>query len=151
MRERQRGGLDRPPKESDASYPYALRGYWEFLKDKSYIETFVLAAAMGAATSIIRFTTFVLKLPIRPPVLVAHQASSIACPTSNRLDLGVWLSPWPEDFAAMGVPWSQAGRAAGQAGRPAGQAAGQEDREAGALRRVRDLQDQPLAANENRL
>ncbi|MFI6927760.1 TIGR03619 family F420-dependent LLM class oxidoreductase [Nonomuraea spiralis] len=98
------------PKESDASYPYALGGDREFLEDKSFIETFVLAAAMGAATSTIRFTTFVLKLPIRPPVLVAKQASSIACLTGNRLGLGVGLSPWPEDFAAMGVPWSRRGR-----------------------------------------
>jgi oligopeptide transport system permease protein len=47
----------------------------------------------------------VLKLPVRPPVLVAKQASSIAFLTGNRLGLGVGLSPWPEDFTAMGVPW----------------------------------------------
>ncbi|MFI6317746.1 TIGR03619 family F420-dependent LLM class oxidoreductase [Nonomuraea sp. NPDC050556] len=98
------------PKESDTSYPYTPEGDREFLEDKSFIETFVLIAAMGAVTSTIRFTPFVLKLPVRPPVLVAKQASSIACLTGNRLSLGVGLSPWPEDFAAMGVPWSRRGR-----------------------------------------
>ncbi|MEV0592930.1 TIGR03619 family F420-dependent LLM class oxidoreductase [Nonomuraea cavernae] len=98
------------PEESDASYPYTADGDRAFLEDKSFIETFVLVAAMGAVTSTIRFTPFVLKLPVRPPVLVAKQASSIACLTGNRLGLGVGLSPWPEDFAVMGVPWARRGK-----------------------------------------
>ncbi|WP_067175422.1 TIGR03619 family F420-dependent LLM class oxidoreductase [Microtetraspora niveoalba] len=98
------------PKESATSYPYTAAGDREFLEDKSFIETFVLIAAMGAVTSTIRFTPFVLKLPVRPPVLVAKQASSIAFLTGDRLALGVGISPWPEDFAAMGVPWERRGR-----------------------------------------
>src|SRR5512139_1294055 len=90
------------PKESDASYPYTDDGNREFLEDKEFIETFTLVAAMGAVTERIRFTPFVLKLPVRPPVLVAKQASSIAFLTKNRLGLGLRL--WPEDFTAMGVP-----------------------------------------------
>jgi alkanesulfonate monooxygenase SsuD/methylene tetrahydromethanopterin reductase-like flavin-dependent oxidoreductase (luciferase family) len=53
---------------------------------------------------------FVLKLPLRPPVLVAKQAAAVACLSGNRLRLGVGLSPWPEDYAALGVPWAQRGR-----------------------------------------
>lgn len=98
------------PRESNTPYPYTADGKREFLEDKAFIETFTLIAAMGAATRRIRFTTFVLKLPIRPPVLVAKQASSIACLTGDRLTLGVGLSPWPEDFAAMGVPWRGRGK-----------------------------------------
>ncbi|GAA0382768.1 LLM class flavin-dependent oxidoreductase [Microbispora corallina] len=98
------------PKDSGTSYPYTPDGDREFLEDKSFVETFVLIAAMGAVTSTIRFTPFVLKLPVRPPVLVAKQAASIAYLTGNRLALGVGLSPWPEDFAAMGVPWPRRGR-----------------------------------------
>ncbi|MGH3363312.1 MAG: TIGR03619 family F420-dependent LLM class oxidoreductase, partial [Nocardioidaceae bacterium] len=98
------------PKESDATYPYTDDGNREFLEDKEFIETFTLSAAMGAVTERIRFTPFVLKLPVRPPVLVAKQASSIAFLTGNRLGLGVGLSPWPEDFTAMGVPWKGRGK-----------------------------------------
>src|SRR5512139_1414992 len=98
------------PKESDASYPYTDDGNREFLEDKEFIETFTLVAAMGAVTERIRFTPFVLKLPVRPPVLVAKQASSIACLTGNRLGLGVGISPWPEDFEVMGVPFERRGK-----------------------------------------
>ena len=42
-------------------------------------------------------------------MLVAKQAASIAVLTDNRLRLGVGISPWPEDFAAMGLPWEKRG------------------------------------------
>ncbi|TDC82797.1 TIGR03619 family F420-dependent LLM class oxidoreductase [Actinomadura sp. 7K507] len=98
------------PKESDSVYPYTADGSREFLEDKAFIETFTLIAAMGAVTSTIRFTPFVLKLPVRPPVLVAKQATSVACLTGGRLGLGVGVSPWPEDFEVMGVPWARRGK-----------------------------------------
>src|SRR3954447_2124989 len=98
------------PSDSDASYPYTDDGNREFLQGKEFIETMTLVAILGASTSTLRFTPFVLKLPIRPPVLVAKQASSIAYLTGNRLGLGVGLSPWPEDYAVMGVPWEKRGK-----------------------------------------
>ncbi|AEF39384.1 TIGR03619 family F420-dependent LLM class oxidoreductase [Hoyosella subflava] len=98
------------PRVSDSKYPYTPDGSREFLEDKAFIEPFVLIAAMGAVTSTLRFVPFVLKLPIRPPVLVAKQASSLAYLTNNRLSLGVGLSPWPEDFDLMGVPFAKRGK-----------------------------------------
>ena len=54
--------------------------------------------------------TFVLKLPVRNPVLVAKQATSTAVLTGNRLLLGVGTSPWREDYDILGVPWERRGR-----------------------------------------
>lgn len=98
------------PEESDSKYPYTDTGDREFLLGKEFIETFILCAHLFAVTETLRLTPFVLKLPIRPPVLVAKQASSLARLSGNRLGLGVGLSPWPEDFAAMGVPWERRGK-----------------------------------------
>ncbi len=98
------------PRESDATYPYTDTGDREFLEDKEFIETMVLVTHLAAVTSTLRFTPFVLKLPVRPPVLVAKQASSIAFLSGNRLGLGIGLSPWPEDFDALGVPWARRGK-----------------------------------------
>ena len=98
------------PKESDSKYPYTDTGDREFLEGKEFIETMILCAHLFAVTSTLRLTPFVLKLPIRPPVLVAKQASSLAFLSGNRLGLGVGLSPWPEDFAALGVPWERRGK-----------------------------------------
>ena len=65
------------PAESTTGYPYNPDGTREFLEDKPFIEPFVLMAALTAVTTRLRFVTFVLKLPIRPPALVAKQASSL--------------------------------------------------------------------------
>ncbi len=98
------------PRESDTTYPYTDTGDREFLENKEFLETMVLVTHLAAVTTTLRFTPFVLKLPVRPPVLVAKQAASIAFLSGNRLGLGIGLSPWPEDFVAMGVPWERRGR-----------------------------------------
>lgn len=97
------------PEVSDSRYPYTPDGSREFLDGKPFIEPFSLIPAMGAVTERLRFTTFVVKLPIRQPVLVAKQATSVAVLTGNRLGLGVGLSPWPEDFQVTGTDWKTRG------------------------------------------
>src|SRR5215475_11084166 len=98
------------PAESDTSYPYTADGDRAFLEDKPIIEPFVLIPYLAARTQRIRFTTFVLKFAIRQVVLVAKQAASIAVLCDDRLRLGLGISPWPEDFAAMDVPWEKRGK-----------------------------------------
>jgi probable F420-dependent oxidoreductase len=98
------------PRESDRRYPFSPDGDREFLEDKPFLDPFVLVAALGAVTRRLRFLTFVLKLPIRHPVLVAKQVASVAVLTGGRLDLGVGSSPWPEDYQICEVPWSGRGR-----------------------------------------
>ena len=98
------------PRVSDTVYPFNPDGSREFLEDKPFLEPFSLVPALGVATSRIRFVTFVVKLPIRHPVLVAKQASSAAVLAGGRLSLGVGSSPWPEDYALTGVPWEGRGR-----------------------------------------
>jgi probable F420-dependent oxidoreductase len=98
------------PKVSGSKYPYTPDGNREFLDGKPFIEPFSLIPAMGAVTQRLRFTTFVAKLPIRLPVLVAKSAASVAVITGNRFGFGVGLSPWPEDFAACGQDWKTRGK-----------------------------------------
>jgi probable F420-dependent oxidoreductase len=98
------------PEVSDSRYPFNPDGTREFLDDKPFLEPFSLIPAMGAVTERLRFVTFVLKLPIRHPVLVAKQASSTAVLTNNRLLLGVGTSPWPEDYEVCDVPWAGRGK-----------------------------------------
>jgi probable F420-dependent oxidoreductase len=98
------------PEVSDSRYPYTPDGNREFLADKPFIEPFLLVAALGAVTRTLRLTTFVVKLPIRDPVLVAKAATSLAVLTNNRFGFGVGLSPWPEDFAATGTDYKSRGK-----------------------------------------
>ncbi|MGE5133994.1 MAG: TIGR03619 family F420-dependent LLM class oxidoreductase [Gemmatimonadota bacterium] len=98
------------PRHSESVYPFNPDGTREFLEDKPFLEPFSLIPALGAVTSRLRFVTFVLKLPVRNPVLVAKQATSTAVLTGGRLVLGVGSSPWREDYEVLGVPWERRGQ-----------------------------------------
>ncbi len=98
------------PAQSDSVYPFNPDGTREFLEDKPFLEPFSLIPYLGAVTSRIRFITFVLKLPVRHPVLVAKQVTSTAVLTGGRLVLGVGTSPWREDYEVLGVPWQRRGK-----------------------------------------
>jgi probable F420-dependent oxidoreductase len=97
------------PQDSDTLYPYNKDGNRQFLEGKPFIDPFALMAALGASTTTLRFATFVIKLPIRHPVLAAKQATSVAYLTRNRVTLGVGLSPWPEDYLVTGTEWKDRG------------------------------------------
>ncbi len=98
------------PEHATSTYPYSPDGTREFLDGKPFLEPFSLIPALGAVTTTLRFVTFVLKLPVRNPVLVATQATSTAVLTGDRLLLGVGTSPWREDYDVLGVPWQRRGR-----------------------------------------
>ncbi len=97
------------PQHSETRYPYTADGNREFLRGRPFIEPFSLIPYLAAHTERLRFVTFVLKLPIRNPVLVAKSASSVAVLSGNRFGLGVGLSPWPEDFVVTGQDGSTRG------------------------------------------
>ena len=98
------------PRHSSSVYPFNPDGTRDFLEDKPFLEPFSLIPALGAVTQRLRFVTFVLKLPVRNPVLVAKQATSVAVLTGGRLLLGVGTSPWREDYEVLGVPWAGRGQ-----------------------------------------
>lgn len=98
------------PEVANTKYPYNSDGSRSFLDQTPFIEPFVAIPYMAAVTSKIRFTTSVVKLPIRHPVLVAKQLTSINAITNNRFALGIGLSPWIEDFEIMDEPWEGRGK-----------------------------------------
>jgi alkanesulfonate monooxygenase SsuD/methylene tetrahydromethanopterin reductase-like flavin-dependent oxidoreductase (luciferase family) len=93
------------PEVAEGKYPYQEGGDRNFLDGAPFIDPFQLVAALASHTTRIRFRTGVLKLPIRDPVLVAKQVTSLAYWTGNRFELGVGLSPWIEDFRVTQTDW----------------------------------------------
>jgi alkanesulfonate monooxygenase SsuD/methylene tetrahydromethanopterin reductase-like flavin-dependent oxidoreductase (luciferase family) len=98
------------PKASGTQYSYTEDGGREFLENKPFIESFILATAIGVTTKTLEMTTNVVKLPVRPPLYSAKLAASIAALTGDRFNLGVGSSVWPEDYAVMGVDYAKRGK-----------------------------------------
>jgi probable F420-dependent oxidoreductase len=87
------------PEHVSADYPYSADGgrFWE--PDTPFVDPFVGISAMMGVTERIHFVTNVVKLPIRDPLLVSKQLSSMAALSGNRMAIGVGLSWIPEEFA----------------------------------------------------
>lgn len=98
------------PEVANTKYPYNEDGSRNFLDGTPFLEPFVAIPALAAVTEKLRFTTSVVKLPIRNPVLVAKQMSTIGVMFPERLALGVGLSPWIEDFEICGERWEGRGK-----------------------------------------
>ncbi len=98
------------PQEASSKYPYNEDGSREFLESIPFIESLIAITAMTAVTERIRFATFVYKLAVRQAPVVAKQVQSIQALSGGRLDLGIGISPWEEDFAVCGVPWEKRGK-----------------------------------------
>jgi len=86
------------PETVSADYPYSADGSRFWAADTPFVEPFVAIAAMAGVTSRIRFVTNVVKLPLRDPLMVAKQLSSVAVLSGERVELGVGLSWIPEEF-----------------------------------------------------
>ena len=99
-----------PETPSKSIYPYNESGKGDFLDGVPFLDPFTLIPVLASHTSSIRFTTHVMKLPIRQPVLVAKQISSIAVISGNRFTFGVGLSPWIEDFEVTQELWEGRGK-----------------------------------------
>jgi probable F420-dependent oxidoreductase len=91
------------PETVSADYPYTPDGSRFWAADTPFVDPFVSVAAMAAVTERIRFYTNVVKLPIRSPLLVAKQVSTLAVLSQDRFALGVGLSWMPEEFAWTGT------------------------------------------------
>src|SRR5262245_42610803 len=75
------------PEVSDSKYPYTPDGNREFLEDKPFLDPLMLACSLAMVTERLRFHTFVVKLPIRHPVLYAKQVATTAVLTGDRFSL----------------------------------------------------------------
>lgn len=63
-----------------------------------------LITALAARTAAVHFFPNVANLPLRPPAMLAKQATSIDVLSGGRLELGLGTGAFPDGRAGMGVP-----------------------------------------------
>jgi alkanesulfonate monooxygenase len=74
------------------------------------IEALTLLTAIAARTKKIKLGTGVLVLPLRNPVLLAKQLSSMDLLSEGRLIMGLASGWYKREFDAVGVPFEQRGK-----------------------------------------
>jgi probable F420-dependent oxidoreductase len=96
--------------KQSADYPYTADGSRMWNEDTPWADPLIVAGAMGAVTSTLRFYTNVMKLGSRNPVLMARQVGSVANLTNNRFGFGVGIGWAPEEFEWCGQPYTKRGK-----------------------------------------
>jgi alkanesulfonate monooxygenase SsuD/methylene tetrahydromethanopterin reductase-like flavin-dependent oxidoreductase (luciferase family) len=74
--------------KQSTDYPYTADGSRMWNEETPWADPLIVAGAMGAVTSTLRFYTNVMKLGSRDPVLMARQVGSVANLTNNRFGFG---------------------------------------------------------------
>jgi probable F420-dependent oxidoreductase len=96
--------------KQSTDYPYTADGSRMWNEDTPWADPLIVAGAMGAVTSTLRFYTNVMKLGSRNPLLLARQVGSVANLTNNRFGFGVGIGWAPEEFEWCGVPYAKRGK-----------------------------------------
>src|SRR4029434_7020221 len=74
------------------------------------IDSLTLLTAIAARTKRIKLGTGILVLPLRNPVVLAKQLSSMDLLSNGRLLMGMASGWYKREFDAVGVPFDQRGR-----------------------------------------
>ncbi|MDT5353680.1 MAG: hypothetical protein QOJ56_2212 [Mycobacterium sp.] len=96
--------------KQSTDYPYTPDGSRMWNEDTPWADPLIVAGAMGAVRSTLRFYTNVMKLGSRNPLLLARQVGSVANLTNNRFGFGVGIGWAPEEFEWCGVPYAKRGK-----------------------------------------
>jgi probable F420-dependent oxidoreductase len=99
------------PKTTESEYPYAdTAAVRQYISASPFIEPSVAMAWMAAVTTTLRFYPGVLKVPVRQPLILAKELTSLAALCNDRISLGAGISPWREDFVYNGVDFDKRGK-----------------------------------------
>lgn len=98
------------PAEMAPGYPYSESGYPPQTAESEYPDMWTSTAAMAAVTERLRFVCGVYVLPLRDPVEVAKQASTLSILSRGRFVLGVGVGWMKEEFDVYGVDFATRGR-----------------------------------------
>ncbi|WP_205471461.1 TIGR03619 family F420-dependent LLM class oxidoreductase [Nocardioides sp. SYSU D00038] len=94
----------------DTPYPYTPDGSRRWDTDADWPDPWVLAGAMAAVTSRLRFFTSVYVPAMRSPFQVAKSVGTAAVLSGNRVSLGVGIGWCREEFDLLGADFRTRGR-----------------------------------------
>ncbi|WP_086819771.1 TIGR03619 family F420-dependent LLM class oxidoreductase [Allokutzneria sp. NRRL B-24872] len=94
------------PENYQTRYPYSDDGRMPVPADWPYPDPLAWLSFVAGVTSSVRLVTGMLVLPQRNPVVLAKEAATIDHLSGGRLELGLGLGWFREEFAAIGVDFA---------------------------------------------
>ena len=98
------------PEQVDSRYPYRSHGRWDYSPDTRWLDPFLTLGWAGQAAPNLKLGTSVCVAPLRHPVLLAKQVSTLDFLTGGRVILGVGAGWMREEFELIGTSYGNRGR-----------------------------------------
>lgn len=90
-------------------YPFTDDGHAPWTDDTPFLEAVTVLGMVAATTRKIEMGVGVLVLPLRSPVLLAKQLSTVDMLSGGRVALGIGAGWMAEEYAAVGIPFAERG------------------------------------------
>jgi probable F420-dependent oxidoreductase len=97
------------PEKVESTYPYDPQGRWPYPADTPWLDPLLALAWATVAAPSVKLGTSVMIVPLRHPILLAKQLSSLDFLSEGRVILGVGAGWMEEEFNLIGVPFDRRG------------------------------------------
>lgn len=97
------------PEKVDSFYPYDAQGRWPYPATTPWVDPLLALAWAAAVAPSVKLGTSVMIVPLRHPILLAKQLSSLDFLAGGRVILGVGAGWMEEEFDLIGVPFERRG------------------------------------------
>lgn len=98
------------PEQVRSWYPYRSHGRWDYSSDTNWIDPLLSLQWAAAVAPSVKIGTSILVVPLRNPLLLAKQLSSLDFLTGGRVILGAGAGWMEEEFDLIGQPFAGRGR-----------------------------------------
>ena len=100
------------PDNYTSTYPYAASGRLPGGRTSALPDPLIWVASVAAVTTRLRFTTGIIILPLRNPLVLAKQVATLDHLCGGRFELGIGVGWLKEEFTALGAPFEKRGKRA---------------------------------------
>jgi probable F420-dependent oxidoreductase len=98
------------PHRVDSSYPYRVNRRWDYPPETNWLDPLLALSWAGTVAPSLQLGTSVLVAPLRNPILLAKQLSSLDYLSGGRMNLGLGSGWMEEEFDLIGAPYADRGR-----------------------------------------
>jgi probable F420-dependent oxidoreductase len=97
------------PHQVDSWYPYRSHGRWDYAPTTNWLDPLLALSWAGAVAPNVKLGTTILVAPLRNPILLAKQASTLDYLSGGRLILGLGAGWMEEEFNLIGQNYANRG------------------------------------------
>jgi len=97
------------PEKVDSYYPYDPDNRWPYPAETNWLDPVLVLAWAGVAAPRLKLGTSILILPLRNPIILAKQLSTLDFLSGGRVILGAGVGWMREEFDLIGAPFAGRG------------------------------------------